>query len=134
MVTSGSFAAEPVNWVHVQYSHADEAQRALLRDGYQVRSCATAAGLRSCCALTAVRKPATQLTSTLIVGVKKLDPRQRATVSEQVENRLPVELATRPPPHAERPYLLARPTTGTLNVIEPRESIWAKVSRYVIGL
>jgi hypothetical protein len=38
VVESGPFSLEPANWVHIRYSHADEAQRALLRNGYQVRA------------------------------------------------------------------------------------------------
>lgn len=53
---SGSFASVPANWVHLCFGHADEAMRALSRNGQQ-------------------------LTNSLIIGVKPLDPRQRASVT-----------------------------------------------------
>jgi len=34
---SGSFSSAPANWIHICYGHADEAVRALNRNGQQVR-------------------------------------------------------------------------------------------------
>lgn len=56
IVNYGAFAPGRVNWLHVNFSSRHEAQRALLKNGMQ-------------------------LGQSLIVGVRALDPAQRAVVS-----------------------------------------------------
>ena len=75
---SGAFAPVPANWVHIRYSHVDEAQRALMRDGFQARIRSRLAPLARQLTCTTA---APQLNNSLIIGVKPLDPRQRAAVS-----------------------------------------------------
>jgi hypothetical protein len=75
-VDSGAFASETANWVHIRFSHADEAHRALLRDGQQ--ACRRRRARMPAAHVLTFRAP--QLTSSLIIGVKPVDPRQREAV------------------------------------------------------
>jgi len=58
---SGSFCGDDCNWVHLCYGHRDEAERALRRSG------GDGGGF--------------PYTNTLVIGVKPLDPHQRALLS-----------------------------------------------------
>ena len=141
ILKAGSFSAEDANWVHVCFGHRDEAERAL-RYGKD--------GLR----------PA-EFTSGLIIGVKRLDPHQRAALSgvswPYVQSRIhslalplpdpaPEDNASNPPllnepvPHAAslvaRPYVVTKPAagTGTLTSVAPDTSLVWKLQHWAIGL
>lgn len=104
----GTFGASPQsNFMHIQYQNKYGAQRALLRSGEQ-------------------------LSSSLIIGVKQLEPRHRATVQAWSVGD------GSPGPHLKaaagpvRPYKVELPQA---QVLPQRSRSWAqKVGEYVFGL
>ncbi|GIL74043.1 hypothetical protein Vretimale_4993 [Volvox reticuliferus] len=106
-IVSWSFGERDANFIHIQYQNKFGAQRALIRNGEQ-------------------------LTGSLIVGVRSLDPRhQNQVASLQEETDYPAQ-AYRPMPVPERPYRVG--VTAGQPVPQQNRSMARRVYEFVFGL
>lgn len=104
IISWGTFGELHANFIHVQYQNKYGAQRALLRNGQQ-------------------------LTASLIIGVKPLDPRHRQRVAQFGDG----PEVFRPKVVSERPYRVeAVPVAQP--VPQPSRGVLTRVYEYVLGL
>ena len=107
IVNYGPFAGGArVNWLHVCFASKHDAQRALLKNGEQ-------------------------LSPTLIIGVKPLDPQQRCSIPEWgsgQDSKLQI-------PTARGGARIVSSDLGTTTTLaSPHHSLAGKISHYILGL
>ncbi|KAG2430575.1 hypothetical protein HXX76_010093 [Chlamydomonas incerta] len=107
-ILAWGFGETGANFMHVRYQNKYGAQRALIRNGEQ-------------------------LTPSLIIGVKPLDPRHRARVESLAEGPDAAGAAFRPKPVPERPYRVEA-TVGQARVPQPSRGVFGRVYEFVLGM
>ncbi|EFJ49707.1 hypothetical protein VOLCADRAFT_59188, partial [Volvox carteri f. nagariensis] len=106
-IISWGFGEREANFIHVQYQNKYGAQRALIRNGEQ-------------------------LTSSLIIGVKPLDPRHRQQVASLQEGPDGPAQAYRPKLVPERPYRVEM-VTGQ-RIPQQNRSVLTRMYEFVLGV
>ncbi|CAG9464382.1 unnamed protein product [Pedinophyceae sp. YPF-701] len=112
----GQYGREGANYMHMQFASPEDVRRALALDGQQI-------------------------TPSLIIGVKPIDPRHKEDVLAYIDtHRTPINPAQRmrslsPPPRSApvRPHRVQL-DGGTTPLPQPAKSTWGKIASYVFGM